>query len=98
MTWGSETCGNCVFSIQGFAALFVLLIARYITMFVNICLLSNFNNFYIVIQIGADGINSMVRKMSGIHTVNWEYGQMGVVATLNLTGVSVVFMMHVEIM
>ena len=34
--------------------------------------------------IGADGYKSLLRKTAGIHTVDWEYGQFGVVATVNI--------------
>lgn len=35
--------------------------------------------------VGADGVNSVVRKYAGIETVGWDYQQKGVVATLELS-------------
>jgi 2-octaprenyl-6-methoxyphenol hydroxylase len=32
--------------------------------------------------VAADGVNSRLRDMAGIKTVNWEYGQSGIVATV----------------
>ncbi|KAK3092587.1 hypothetical protein FSP39_004671 [Pinctada imbricata] len=38
--------------------------------------------------IGADGMNSGVRKAGEFHTVKWDYKQLALVATLHVTGVS----------
>ena len=40
--------------------------------------------FTFAVQIGADGVQSHVRKAAGIHTGGWDYGQRGLVATLEL--------------
>jgi len=40
-------------------------------------------------QIGADGIKSLVRQTANIHTVQWEYNQLAIVATLTVAEVSV---------
>ncbi|KAJ3070072.1 putative ubiquinone biosynthesis monooxygenase [Podochytrium sp. JEL0797] len=37
--------------------------------------------------VGADGLNSMVRKFSGIQSVGWDYPQKAIVGTLELEGV-----------
>lgn len=37
-----------------------------------------------VIQVGADGFNSSVRKASGIHTIGWQHDQSAIIANLNL--------------
>jgi 2-polyprenyl-6-methoxyphenol hydroxylase-like FAD-dependent oxidoreductase len=43
--------------------------------------------FYLLFQIGSDGMNSSVRKAAQFHTVNFSYNQKAVVAVLNILGV-----------
>ena len=38
-------------------------------------------------KVGADGAKSLLRKTANIQTMAWEYGQMGVVATVELSEV-----------
>ncbi len=42
-----------------------------------------------MLKIGADGAKSMVRKAAGIKTIAWNYNQMGVVATVELSEVKI---------
>jgi len=41
------------------------------------------------LQIGADGLKSLVRQTANIHTVQWEYNQLAVVATLTVAEVCI---------
>lgn len=40
-----------------------------------------------ILQIGADGFRSLVRQTTQVHSLQWEYENMGVVATLRLSEV-----------
>lgn len=42
-------------------------------------------------QVGADGANSMVRKQMNVNTVDIKYNQMGLIATVELCEVSILY-------
>lgn len=48
-----------------------------------------YNSIEYSLQVGADGANSMVRKQMNVNTVDIKYNQMGLIATVELTEVSI---------
>ena len=49
------------------------------------------SEIYHPFQIGADGFKSLLRKSCDIHTMQWDYNQFAVCATLNISHVSYAF-------
>lgn len=43
---------------------------------------------FMILKLGADGFKSLLRETAGIHTIKWEYGQLGVVTTVQVAEVS----------
>ncbi|GLV36624.1 Coenzyme Q6 [Carabus blaptoides fortunei] len=50
--------------------------------------MENGDSYTCNLLLGADGANSKVRKTMGVQYLNWDYKQMGIVATLNLSETS----------
>lgn len=49
---------------------------------------TDFYYLWFVIQIGADGANSQVRKTIGCQYLSWSYDQMAIVGTVEVEDVS----------